>query len=510
MSQAPPGVAEENLEETTNSRASTGIAGLDTILGGGLPQGHLFLVEGEPGSGKTTLGLQFLLAGVPHGEKTMYVTLSESLFEIEKIAQSHQWTLDQISILEYAPKEDSLRAEDQYSAFHPSEVEFSDTTQNILEKVEEVQPSRIVFDSLSEIRLLARDMLRYRRQILALKHYFANRNCTVMLLDDRTDQGNHHQLQSIAHGVISMERSHREYGAERRRLRVVKLRGAPFREGYHDYNIKTGGVVVYPRLVASHFRRSETTGEVTSGIRELDDLFGGGLSRGSSTLVLGPAGSGKSTLCMSYATAAAHRGDRVACFIFDETKVSALRRARSLGMDAEPLIKSGQLSLDQVDPAELSPGEFVCKVCRCVEESNARMIVIDSLNGLLNAMPGEALLTIQMHELLMYLNQCGVVTLMVMAQSGLVGPMRDPADLSYLADNVLLLRYFEALGEVRKAVSVLKKRTGAHERTLREFRIIDSRVTVGEPLAAFQGVLTGIPVYRGTGPDLTTSGNERQ
>ena len=483
----------EALDANLDVRASTGVAGLDSVLGGGLPQGHLFLLEGEPGSGKTTMGLQFLLAGAARDEKTMYVTLSESLFEIEKVARSHHWSLDKVSILEHTPKEDSLRPEDQYSAFHPSEVEFSDTTQNILAKVEEIQPKRIVFDSLSEIRMLARDMLRYRRQILALKHYFANRNCTVMLLDDRTSENNAFQLQSIAHGVISMERSQREYGIDRRRLRVAKLRGACFREGYHDYTIRKGGVTVYPRLVASEHRAHEPEGEVQSEVPELDMLLGGGLNRGTSTLLLGPAGSGKSTLAMSYAVAAARRGEPVASFVFDETRGSAVRRARQLGMDPQPLLDSGKLTMEQVDPAELSPGEFVCKIEQYVEERNVRLIIIDSLNGLMNAMPGEALLTIQMHELLMFLNQRGVVTLMVMAQAGLVGVMRDSADLSYLADNVLLLRYFEFKGEVRKALSVLKKRTGAHERSLREFRIRDGRVSVGEPLAEFQGVLSGMP-----------------
>ncbi len=484
-------------------RASTGIAGLDLVLGGGLPQGHLFLVDGEPGSGKTTMGLQFLLAGADRGEKTMYVTLSESLFEIEKVARSHRWSIDKISILEYSPKEDSLRPEDQYSAFHPSEVEFTDTTQSILGQVEELQPRRIVFDSLSEIRMLARDMLRYRRQILALKHFFANRNCTVILLDDRTSENNPHQLQSIAHGVISMERAHREYGVDRRRLRVAKLRGACFREGFHDYTIETGGVTVYPRLVASEHRSEAPDGEIPSEIPALDVLFGGGLNRGTSTLILGPAGSGKSTLAMSYAVAAARRGEHVAAFVFDETRGSAVRRARLLGMDPQPLLESGHFTIDQVDPAELSPGQFVYKIAQYVEQKNVRVILIDSLNGLMNAMPGEAVLTIQMHELLMYLNQRGVVTLMVMAQAGLVGTMRDPADLSYLADNVLLLRYFEFAGEVRKALSVLKKRTGAHEHTVREFYVGNGRVTVGEPLARFHGVFTGTPSILERPPDLT-------
>jgi circadian clock protein KaiC len=448
-------------------------------------------VEGEPGSGKTTIGLQFLLAGVAHGERTMYVTLSESQLELDKVAESHRWSLAEISVFEYTPKEDSLRAEDQYSAFHPSEIEFADVTESILNKVEEIQPRRIVFDSLSEIRLLARDMLRYRRQVLALKHYFSKRCCTVMLLDDRTADNSPNHLQSIAHGVISMERTHREYGVDRRRLRIAKLRGTVFREGHHDYVIGTGGVVVYPRLVAAGYRGDDPAGEIHSELPEMDLLFGGGLPRGSSTLMLGPAGSGKSTLSMSYAVAAARNGENAACFVFDETRGSLVSRSRQLGMDPGPLLDNGTLVIDQVDPTELSPGQFISRISDLVEKHDTKLIVIDSLNGLINAMPGEALLTLQMHELLMYLNQRGVVTLLVMSQAGLVGMVRDPADLSYLADNILLLRYFETAGYVRKAISVVKKRTGSHERTVRELSIENGHITVGNPLANFEGVLAG-------------------
>jgi circadian clock protein KaiC len=501
-------MSDEQASPAANKYASTGIGGLDSILEGGLPQGHLYLLEGEPGSGKTTMGLQFLLAGVAAGERTMYITLSESLFELSKVAESHRWSLDKVSVFEYTPREESLRPEDQYSAFHPSEVEFADITQNILQRVEEIQPKRIVFDSLSEIRLLARDMLRYRRQILALKHFFASRCCTVVLLDDRSaeDQPNH--LQSIAHGVISLERTRREYGVDRRRLRVAKLRGATFREGYHDYLVETGGVAVYPRLVASDSRSGEPQGEINSEVPELDLLFGGGLTRGTSTLIMGPAGCGKSTLSMSYAVAAARRGEHAACFVFDETRGSAISRARSLGMDPSPLIDQGLLSIDQVDPAELSPGQFVCRISDMVEHEGIRLVVIDSLNGLINAMPGEAVLTIQMHELLMYLNQRGVVTILVMASAGLLGMVREPADLSYLADNVLILRYFETDGRIRKAVSVLKKRTGMHERTVREFSIKNGRVKVGEPLAGFSGVLAGMATVSTSAMHLTSTGND--
>lgn len=485
---------EPNLKSDDGQRrASTGIAGLDEVLGGGLAPGHLFLLEGEPGTGKTTLGLQFLLAGATAGEKVMYVTLSESRREIEEVARSHHWSLDQIAIFEFTPKENTLRPEDQYSAFHPSEVEFQDTTQSILEQVDKLQPNRIVFDSLSEIRLLARDSLRYRRQILGLKHFFANRNCTVLLLDDGTADSNDQHLQSIAHGVVLLERIQREYGSERRRIRIAKLRGCRFREGFHDYTIQTGGIHVYPRLVAADHRHNAREGILASGIPELDSLWNGGLTRGTSTLIMGPAGSGKSSLAMSYAVAAAGLGEFVCAFLFDETKQSAVRRSINLGMDVQALMEQGRMTIEQVDPAELSPGEFVHKICIAVQQQNARVVIIDSLNGFMNAMPGEDYLTIQMHELLMYLNQHGVITITVLAQAGLVGHMKSPVDLSYLADSVLLLRYFEAGGKVRKALSVLKQRSGAHEDTIREFSISPGRISVGPPLAQFRGILTGVP-----------------
>jgi circadian clock protein KaiC len=488
---------QDGAAQGDDSRCSTGIVGLDDILIGGLPRRHLFLIEGEPGTGKTTMGLQFLRAGVQEGERVMYVTLSESRSEIEGVARSHGWSLDGIDIFEYTPTEDSLRPEDQYSAFHPSEVEFQDTTQNILHQIEAVQPTRVVLDSLSELRLLARDSLRYRRQILALKDYFTNRNCTVLLLDDRTSDGHDRQLQSIAHGVVIMERVLREYGVERRRIRLIKLRGSRFREGYHDYNIVSGGVVVYPRLVAAEHRIEEVAGDVSSGIPELDAIWGGGLTRGTSTLILGPAGTGKSSLAMSYAIAATARGECAAAFLFDETRQSAIRRARKLGMDPGPALEKGLLSMNQIDPAELAPGEFIQRIRSLVDKKQAHVLIIDSLNGFMNAMPGEQFLAIQMHELLMFLNQRGVVTIMVLAQAGLIGKMESPVDLSYLADNVLLLRFFEARGQVKKALSVLKKRSGEHEDTVRELRMTNGTIVVGAPLTQFQGVLSGVPSYVG-------------
>ena len=485
-------------QQLQDKRMSTGIAGLDNVLSGGFPQGHFFLVEGVPGTGKTTLGLQFLMEGARRGEQVLYVTLSESQQEIEKVARSHGWSLAGVAIFEFTPTEDSLRPEDQYSAFHPSEVEFQDTTQNILREVERVQPSRIVLDSLSEIRLLARDSLRYRRQVLALKHFFTNRNCTVLLLDDRTSGGQDMQLQSIAHGVVFLEKVVREFGKMRRRLQVSKMRGSIFREGYHDYSIETGGVAVFPRLVASEHRVPSNDGHVTSGFPELDALWSGGLDRGTSTLLLGPAGSGKSSVAMGYAIAAVRRGEVASAFLFEESIHLACKRAATLNMDPSLYLQEGTLHLKQIDPAELSPGEFIQCVRNSVEQREAKVIVIDSLNGFLNAMPGEQHLPLQMHELLSFLNQHGIVTLLVLAQSGMLGPsMSSPVDLSYLADNVLLFRYFEAEGRVRKAISVVKKRSGVHEDTIRELRMQNGRILVGKALSDFRGVLTGVPTYVG-------------
>lgn len=496
-------MADSNSEKVKlddqDGRVSTGIEGLDDVLGGGFPQGHFFLIEGEPGTGKTTLGLQFLMGGARTGEKTLYVTLSESQREIEKVARSHGWSLHGVTIFEYTPTEDNLLPDDQYSAFHPSEVEFQDTTQSILQEVERVQPARVVLDSLSEIRLLAGDSLRYRRQVLALKHFFTKRNCTVLFLDDRTAARNDAQLQSIAHGVLFLEKVAREYGKTRRRVQISKLRGSSYREGYHDYTIQTGGIVVYPRLVANEHRTPLEEGTITSGLPELDDLWGGGLDRGTSTLLIGPAGSGKSSIAMNYAVEAATRGEYVAIFLFEEWVQLAKKRAVALGMDPRPFIASGKMQLEQIDPAELSPGEFVQRVRDAVQNCGAKVVVIDSLNGYLNAMPGEQHLAIHLHELLAFLNQSGVVTLLVLAQSGMMGAaMTSPVDVSYLADNVMMFRYFEAEGRVRKAVSIVKKRSGRHEDTIRELQMKDGRILVGEPLSSFRGVLTGVPVFVGS------------
>ncbi|HLH00980.1 MAG TPA: ATPase domain-containing protein [Bryobacteraceae bacterium] len=502
-------MSETPITPPADARVSTGIEGLDDVLGGGFPQGHLFLVEGVPGSGKTTLGLQFLMAGAKRGESALYVTLSESKQEIQKVARSHGWSLEGIAVFEYTPTEDMLRAEDQYSAFHPSEIEFQDTTKTILDRVEEIQPRRIVLDSLSELRLLARDSLRYRRQVLALKHFFTTRNCTVLLLDDRTSGQQDLQLQSIAHGVLMLEKVPRDFGNSRRRIEVEKMRGSMYREGHHDYVIRTGGVVVYPRLISGEHAEQFVDEQVSSGIAELDKLWAGGIDRGTSSLLIGPAGSGKSSLAMSYAVAAAQRGEFAAVFLFEEWTKIACRRAAGLGIDPCPYIDTGLLHLEQIDPAELAPGEFVQHVRDSVEKRDAKVVVIDSLNGFLNAMPGEQNLALQMHELLSFLNRRGVVTLVVLAQSGLVGTMTSPVDLSYLADNILLLRFFETGGQIKKALSVVKKRGGDHEESIRELRLSKGQISVGRALTEFRGVLTGVPTYLGTKASLQGTDDQR-
>jgi circadian clock protein KaiC len=479
---------------TGPERIRTGIVGLDDILGGGLPQGHLYLVEGDPGTGKTTLALQFLLEGIRNGERVIYVTLSESRRELEQVVQSHGWPAEGLQIYEMAPPEDDLSPDAQYTVFHPSEVELSDTITAILEQVEATNPQRVVFDSLSELRMLARDPLKYRRQILALKRHFSGRCCTVLLLDDRTAEGSHDlQLQSIAHGVLMMQSLERDFGIKRRRVEVRKLRGSAFREGYHDYTIETGGIFIYPRLIAAEHRPGFQRRVVASGLPKLDELFGGGIDTGTSTLFMGPAGCGKSTVALRYALSSAERGEKAVIFTFDEATATIRRRAEGLLMDLSPFLAKGTLEIRQIDPAELAPGEFVSQVRALVEKENLRVLVVDSLNGFLNAMPHEQFLSMQLHELLSYLGQQGVATILTMAQHGFIGTMQSPIDVSYLADTVLLFRYFEAEGAIRQALSVIKRRSGPHERTIRELVFGNGAISVGDPLSEFHGVLTGVP-----------------
>lgn len=487
--------------DNSEVRLSTGVEGLDDILNGGIPKGHLYLVEGDPGTGKTTLALQYLIEGARVGEKGMYITLSESKMELEQVARSHGWEIAPIAIYEMIPTDEDLSPEAQYTVFHPSEVELADTITAILKQIEIVDPERVVFDSLSEFRMLARDPLKYRRQILALKRYFAGRNCTVLLLDDRTAEGssNDLQLQSIAHGVIKMQSLERDFGIKRRRLEVHKLRGSSFREGYHDYTIRTGGLATYPRLIASEHMHGFERKRVLSGLPELDDLLRGGLDSGTSSLLIGPAGCGKSTIALRYAYTSALRGEKAVLFTFDESLSTLIDRAKQLGMDPTELIATKKLELHQIDPAELSPGEFVSRIRRMVDEENLRLLVIDSMNGFLNAMPHEQFLAMQLHELLAYLGQQGITTLLALAQHGFIGTTNSPIDVSYLADTVLLFRYFERAGAIRQAISVMKKRSGSHERTIRELIFSKDTIRVGPPLDEFEGLLTGTPTYTGSG-----------
>jgi circadian clock protein KaiC len=494
----------DDIQAVAAASASTGIAGLDDILGGGLTQHRLYLVEGDPGTGKTTLGLQFLLAGAARGEPTVFVTLSETRDELTAVAESHGWKLGGITVTELAPSEAALTVDAENTMFHPSELELGETTRAVLDDVERVKPRRVVFDSLSEMRLLAANPLRYRRQILALKQFFVGRSCTVMLLDDRTASVSDLQLQSLAHGVISLERRSPEYGALQRRLQILKMRGRPFRPGYHDYSIVRGGLAVYPRLLAAEHHTEFAPEVISSGLAGLDQLLCGGLDRGTSTLLMGPAGSGKSSLATQYGITAAGRGERAAFFLFDEGLMTFKARAAALGLDVGEHLAQGRVTLSQIDPGVISPGEFVHLV-RGEVDRGARVVVIDSLNGYLNSMPEARFLAIQLHELLVFLGQRGVTTLLVVAQHGLIGTMESPVDASYLADTVMLLRFFEAEGRVRQAISVLKKRSGAHERTIRELELCPGSIRIGEPLSAFHGVLTGVPKYVGK----PLSGDER-
>jgi circadian clock protein KaiC len=497
-------------EPVSRPLASTGIEGLDAILNGGLTSNRLYLVEGVPGSGKTTLAFQFLRDGVSRGELALYIALSETEEETNAMAASHGWSLDGIFVRELAPTEESLQPAEQYTMFHPSEVELTEATKRILTDVEELKPARVVLDSLSEFQLLAGNPLRYRRQMLALKHFFAARGCTVLLLDDLTTVERNLQVQSIAHGVIRLEELTPEYGTQRRRLRVLKYRGVNFRGGYHDYVIVQGGLKVFPRLVAAEYRQPGVEERLASGLPELDKLLGGGLEHGTSTLLVGAPGTGKSTLAAQFAAAAAARGEHASLFIFDESEATLVSRCAALGIDLRKHMEEGRVTVQRIDPAELSPGEFAHAIHHAVERQRALVVVIDSLNGYLNAMPEERFLITQLHEILTYLGQQHVVSILLGAHHGIIGnQMRTPVDASYLADAIVLLRYYEAKGEVRQAISVIKKRGGDHERTIRDFRLQDGRIQVGEPLRGFRGILIGVPVEEDQRPPASDKHERR-
>ncbi len=478
-------------EKKQMSRTTTGVTGLDDVLHGGLPSGQMYLVEGHPGTGKTTIALQFILEGARLGEQTLYVTLSESKEELEAAAETHGWSLADVNIIEFVPEEAALNAEDSYTVFHPNEVELASTIKKLIEEIERVKAKRVVLDSLSELRLLAAEPVKYRRQLLALKRYFAGRGMTTLLLDNKSGTGDDVQLQSIAHGVLRLQKNPRTFGITRRQIEVVKVRGSGFREGLHDYSIDGDGLRVYPRLVAAEHAADFAEERLPGGAAALDAMFGGGIDRGSSTLVVGPTGVGKSSIIMQYLSAAAGRGERACLYTFDESIRTARIRAQSLGLNIEEQILDGRLTLKQVDPAELSPGEFVAQIRHAVDQDHARVIVIDSLNGFLHAMTGESDLPLQLHELLTFLGGRGVATFLVMTQHGFVGEPRTQADVSYLADNVLLMRYFETKGTVRRAFSVIKKRSGTHETAIRELKLSSSGIHIGEPLSQYRGILSG-------------------
>ncbi|HWI38407.1 MAG TPA: ATPase domain-containing protein [Burkholderiales bacterium] len=477
---------------------STGVPGLDEVLAGGLPSACLHLIEGSPGVGKTTLAMQFLLEGKARGEACLYVSLSESQRELETVARSHGWDLGGISIIELSAIERAIgggRAPG--TLFHSADVELTQLTKLVYEEVQRARPQRVVLDSLSEMRLLAQSPLRYRREILGLKQRLGELGCTVLVLDDRSSQGTDVQVHSIVHGAISLEAAPLKYGIYRRTLSVTKVRGVHFREGNHDYVIETGGLRVFPRLVASEHHAPFRKELAKSGNAELDTLLGGGLHYGTSNLLIGPAGSGKTTIATLFAHSAAVRGERVNYYVFDETIATLAERAAAMGLDLAPHLKSGRLNIRQMDPAQISPGQLAWDICRAVEEHGTRVVVLDSLNGYVNAMPQEEFLHLHLHELLAYLNQQGVMTVMVLAQHGLIGAMGTPIDVSYLADSVIITRFFEALGAIRKAISIIKKRSGQHEGAVRELQMTAAGVRVGGPLNEFQGVLTGVPAYLG-------------
>lgn len=485
-------MAKLKQQKSFTDRIATGVPGLDHVLCGGLPNTQIYLVQGDPGAGKTTFAMQFLLEGLRADQSALYVTFSESRRELEGVATSHGWDIAKLAMFDLSATESLFRLEAQNTVFHSSEVELTETTQALLRVIEEANPTRLAIDSVSELRLLAGSDLRFRRQLLFLKTYFAQRGITVLLVDDLADPERSHTLQSLAHGVIGLERLTPEFGANRRRLSVLKLRGSSFIEGYHNYAIRTGGIVIFPRVTAASGRRAVEPKLLSSGLPPLDALLKGGLDAGTSTLLVGPAGSGKSTVAMQFVHAAAQRGERACIFLFDENLHSYHLRARSMNLALDEGVFAEHINVQQIDPAEMSIGEFAHIVYSQVE-GGVSIIVIDSLNGYLQASPGERHITLHLHELLSYLSQHGVLTITVLAQQGMIGSMATQIDVTYLADTVLLLRYFEWSGAIHKALSVFKRRGGPHENTIRELSLSAEGLKIGQPLTHLRGVMSGIP-----------------
>lgn len=450
------------------SRTPVGIPGLDSVLQGGLPSSRLYLVLGEPGTGKTTLALQFLMAGAKAGERVLFVTLSESADELRTTAESHGWDLDGVDIFELSAADQLVDIDLQQTIFPPSEVELTETTNALMATLERLRPRRIVFDTLSDLRMMAGAALTYRRQLLYLKQRLIEYETTVLLLEDNLEEGA--DIQSVVHGVVLLENPAPEFGGERRRLRIIKMRGTPYLGGNHDFRIHTGGIDVYPRLVAAASRAGAPSGLMPTGIAGLDEMLEGGLDSGTAALIMGPAGSGKSTIAMQTAASAAARGIRSAMYIFDERPPTLLARSRALGLPFQQHVDAGMITVQQVDPAELSPGEFYSLVQHAVEERGVKVVIIDSLSGFLNAMPSERYLILQLHELMTYLGQRGVNAFLVLGQSHTRDGYQSPMDISYLADTVLQTTYYEEDGETHTAISIFKRRTGPHDRFVRELQ----------------------------------------